>query len=168
MQPIDLATALENGAMPEPNSGCWLWIGATTPGGYGKLRNKGKTYIASRAAWLAHRGAIPAGMCVLHKCDTPPCVNPDHLFIGSLADNTQDMLRKGRHWIPADRDFARGVRLPQTKLSDVQVAEIRRSPETGAALAIRYGVSQSLISLIKSGKVRMKDNGGKVVELKRA
>lgn len=151
---VDLVDALQNGSMPEPNSGCWLWIGATTPGGYGKLRNKGRTIIASRASWMAHRGAIPEGLCVLHKCDTPACVNPDHLFLGTIAENVEDMVRKGRHRVPEYRHYAFGSRLPQTKLSDAAVLEIRASTSPLAVLASRYGVSQSLISLVRRGKTR--------------
>ena len=79
----------------EPMSGCWLWCYANTQG-YGKIHDNGRPVRAHRYAWEKYRGPIPDGMWVLHKCDTPPCVNPDHLFLGTPQDNTQDALNKGR------------------------------------------------------------------------
>jgi hypothetical protein len=83
---------------PEPNSGCLLWTGAVHPDGYGKISPGGREgpKIASRVAWEIARGPIPDGMLVCHRCDTPACVNIDHLFLGTDADNVQDMVRKGR------------------------------------------------------------------------
>jgi hypothetical protein len=80
---------------PEPYSGCWLWIGSTAKG-YGKLTIKHKDVLAHRCAWQLLNGEIPLGAHVLHSCDTPLCVNPDHLFIGSHTDNMRDMYAK-RH-----------------------------------------------------------------------
>jgi hypothetical protein len=93
---IPLLTRFEMQHIPEPNSGCWLWLGATSPSGYGNIYAFGSSLRAHRASWVIFRGAIPAGMHVLHKCDTPSCVNPDHLFLGSHADNMADKVRKGR------------------------------------------------------------------------
>jgi hypothetical protein len=82
----------------EKTDGCWLWTGATDRRGYGKIFDgAGKLLIASRVAHELCIGPIPDGLCVLHKCDNPPCVNPDHLFLGTFGDNTQDMLAKGRN-----------------------------------------------------------------------
>jgi hypothetical protein len=83
---------------PEPNSGCWLWVGNAIPHGYGIIRiNKPRTQrLAHRVSWQVHRGDIPTGLCVLHRCDNRLCDNPDHLFLGTQRDNLQDMLRKGR------------------------------------------------------------------------
>ena len=85
--------------IPEPNSGCWLWTGAALPNGYGLIgagrRNQGHLY-AHRASYELHCGAIPQGSYVLHRCDNPWCVNPDHLFVGTQADNMEDKRKKGR------------------------------------------------------------------------
>lgn len=83
--------------MPEPNSGCWLWVG-TTVTGYGQLTFGRKRWLAHRLAWEAFRGAVPGDLCVLHRCDVPACVNPDHLWTGTRLDNNRDMTAKGRHY----------------------------------------------------------------------
>ena len=79
---------------------CWIWTGNVNAKGYGYLsrgsRHEGHIQ-AHVASWVIRHGD-PGGLCVLHRCDNPPCVNPDHLFLGSLADNNQDMAQKGRHW----------------------------------------------------------------------
>lgn len=79
-------------------NGCILWKGAVTPSGYGQhipwINNE--TLSAHRLAYLIHYGEFDRKLCVLHKCDNPPCVNPEHLFLGTHKENTQDMLRKGR------------------------------------------------------------------------
>ena len=82
---------------PEPNTGCWLWTGGLLPTGYPKFYIRRKMLIGSRAALLLYRGVVPApGMYVCHHCDTPSCVNPDHLFVGTPSDNQRDMHAKGR------------------------------------------------------------------------
>lgn len=88
---------------PEPNTGCWLWLQAYATDGYGwafygPYRRGG--IRAHRAAWEIFNGPIPEGMVVCHKCDTPACANPQHLFLGTPQENTLDMVRKGRHVVP--------------------------------------------------------------------
>jgi len=89
---------------------CWTWNAATTPGGYGCFTNDlGEQIGAHQFAWLIHFGEIPEGKDVLHKCDNPPCVRPEHLFLGTQKDNMRDMVAKGRHWNQrwSDREIGR-------------------------------------------------------------
>lgn len=97
----------------EPNSGCWLWIGGNRDDHrakprYGVFRLSGASFNigAHRASYILHRGHIDVGLWVLHKCDTPACVNPDHLFLGTVTDNNRDTVKKGRH--------RNGIRPPRT------------------------------------------------------
>lgn len=80
----------------EKSSGCWKWLGALHSGGYGLFRYLGKTVRAHRFVWEAIYGPIPPRKHVLHKCDNPDCVNPEHLFIGTAEDNAKDAVSKGR------------------------------------------------------------------------
>lgn len=83
----------------DPITGCWNWTGAKTKGGYGHLRFLKKLTYAHRVSWIIHYGGIPNNLCVLHHCDNPGCINPDHLFIGTMADNMKDRDDKGRNGI---------------------------------------------------------------------
>ncbi len=133
---------------------CWLWTAATlTDGGYGTMtvRRGGRTVSkrAHRLSWELHFGEIPPGMEVCHRCDNPLCIRPDHLFLGTHTDNMRDMARKGRG--------NQGERHSAAKLSDAQVADIRRRRANGERqcdLAKEYRVADSHISHIIKGKVR--------------
>lgn len=122
---------------------CWLWTG-TTDGKYGVFNVNYKMEKAHRVSWVIHFGEIPKGLLVLHKCDNPPCVNPHHLFLGTLSDNTRDSIDKGR--------FGHCYRSIPTKLTKLQVKDIRQlhtsSSLTQSEIADRYNVSQSYISKI--------------------
>jgi hypothetical protein len=137
---------------PEPNTGCWLWHGRTDKkDGYGvmTIRNGKEVKVrrAHRLAWERAFGEIPEGMSVLHKCDTPPCVNPEHLFLGTQLDNMRDRKAKGRFI------GKRGETNPHAKLTWDDVAAIRGSTELHRVLSARYNVSGSVISNIQTGKV---------------
>lgn len=120
---------------PHPK-GCWAWQGSTTEGGYGQCTYLGKHEKAHRRAYILTNGPIPIGMSVLHRCDNPPCCNPDHLFKGTLVDNSQDSSNKRR--LAQQNGYGRG------KLTSVEVGEIRTKFEGGAtqaALAEEYNVT---------------------------
>ena len=135
--------------IPEPNSGCWLWEavvavdrdGGARPG----FRLNGKYRQGHRVSYELYRGPIPDGMHVCHTCDNGFCVNPDHLFLGSRQDNMDDMVKKGRQ--------ARGARHGSAKLSESQVLAIREDARVHRLIAQEYGVSQSVVSNIKTGKL---------------
>src|SRR6185369_2192030 len=83
--------------IPVPEAGCWLWLGTIKAKGYGGFTVvKGESQRAHRVSWIITHGKIPEGMCVLHKCDTRSCVNPDHLFLGTNDDNVKDRGKKDR------------------------------------------------------------------------
>jgi hypothetical protein len=90
--------------------GCWNWRGYLNNNGYGTISIDGVEEYAHRASWMFFFGKIPEGMCVLHHCDNPSCVRPDHLFLGTMSDNSKDMWRKGRHPICAGRPSSSGVK----------------------------------------------------------
>lgn len=124
---------------------CWLWTGSIQVNGYGMAATGGpKRQSAHRLSWELHYGPLPDGAFVCHHCDNRACVRPDHLFLGTAKDNVHDMIAKDRH--------SRGERRSRHKLNDDIVRFIRRSRVTNAALAVRYGVSPSVISRIRSRK----------------
>ena len=106
------------------DSGCWEWQGARTKvkgkPWHGVLKRNGQGYLAHRFSWILHNGPIPQGQFVLHRCDNPICVNPNHLFLGTQQDNVQDMMNKGRH---GDQ---KGILQSQAVLDDQDVYWIRQ------------------------------------------
>ena len=141
----NLAARLDRLCTPVPESGCWLWTGATTPTGYGKITaSTGVTTYAHRLSWVLRHGEIPSGAYVCHKCDTPSCINPDHLFIGMAQDNSKDAVLKGRN--------AFGSRVKSSKLSASQAMVIFMATGTCKKLAEEFGVSASTVSLIRRGE----------------
>ncbi len=124
---------------------CWIWVAFRTPFGYGAVQVSGKKVHAHRVAYELTHGAIPVGMCVMHKCDNPPCVRPEHLCLGTASENTKDMYNKGR-----DR-AARGEHSGAAKLTDQAVKDIRRRSSSGERkcdLAVEFGVSKATVTLV--------------------
>jgi HNH endonuclease len=147
-------------ARVQKSDGCWIWTGAKHPTGYGYMHGEntydadGRKHVrwikAHRHSWaLAHGRPVPDDLVVCHACDNPPCVRPDHLFIGTKRDNSQDAVQKGRSY---DR---RGLRNPNVKLSRKDVDRICKMYETGRwtqdQLAAKFGVAQAHISRIYRG-----------------
>lgn len=135
---------------------CWLWTASPYGGRYGRISRTGKSRptkgrdISSHvAAWILIKGPVPKGMCVLHHCDNPRCVNPDHLWIGTQLENMRDMVKKRR------ARGCRGESHANHKLTSSDVASIRSlklSGHTGVELAKRFGVTPAQISNIVLNK----------------
>jgi hypothetical protein len=129
--------------------GCWVWTGGHVPDGYGCIQVDGAARGTHRVAWEMAIGPIPDGLHVLHRCDNRPCCNPEHLFLGTNADNVADKVAKGRH--RSDR-LERGVERYNAVLDDGAVQAIRERYARGgvrqADLAREYGVTQQMISKV--------------------
>ncbi len=138
--------------MVAKGDGCWIWTGGRFPCGYGRLTRRGEpgaSSLAHRVSWELNYGHIPSGLNVLHRCDNPPCVRPDHLFLGTQADNAADMMRKGRHPI--------GVDVWGAKLTPAIVRRIRKRYSQGngtvTQISKELGCSHSLVSMIVHRKL---------------
>lgn len=148
---------------------CILWTGAKAGNGYGVTSENGKQVYAHRKAWQDANGPIPSGMVIAHKCDTPACHNPEHLFACTQAENLADMRAKGRgntgerHGSRTKPErVARGERVGTSKLTEDQISAIRaeyipgrpghRNPHSLSALAAKYGVAFQTISKIVNRK----------------
>ena len=127
-----------------PHGECMVWQGGCERGGYGSVQHNGETWKAHRLVFHLLNGQIPKGLDVMHTCDNPPCINPDHLMAGTRKDNVRDMMRKGRSGICV--------------LTAKQVAEIRarykaRDPIDGArALGREFGVTGAAVGRIVRGE----------------
>lgn len=132
---------LDFDAMYERGDGCWLWRGVVNRDGYGTFTVDYKPLLAHRYAWERANGQSAKGHVVMHSCDTPGCVNPAHLRLGTHSENAKDRHRKGRS--------ARGERGGNARLTEAQVKEIRARyvPKvvTQKMLAAEYGVSRDLV-----------------------
>jgi len=131
---------------------CWIWMGRKVGMGYGKLDILQKEYLAHRVSWVLHFGEIEDGLCVLHKCDNPSCVNPHHLFLGTYSDNNWDMSNKGRH--AKGKGGPKGSECKWSKLTEDQVKEIRQKHKpweySYSKLSKEYGVHIQVIAAIIS------------------
>jgi len=130
-------------------NGCWEWTGAHIPAGYGFIGSCYKMYYTHRLAYELWNGPIGEKMYVCHKCDNPPCCNPEHLFLGTSQDNTLDMLRKGRCQAPKGEAHWNAT---MTIEKIIQVKEMLREKIKGVVIADAMGISQQMVSNIKRGK----------------
>lgn len=130
------------------NTPCVVHPGWRDKDGYVRAKVAGgRRVFVHRFAWESAHGSIPPGMVVCHHCDNPPCVNPDHLFLGTNAENLEDMTRKGRR--------TRGDTHGMSRLSEADIPVIRSLRAAGVALSVvaaRYGVSITTISRVATGK----------------
>ncbi|MDO9016597.1 MAG: HNH endonuclease [Deltaproteobacteria bacterium] len=129
-----------------PEGECLVWQGSRFWNNYGRFRVGGRSRIASRVAWEFARGLIPEGAHVLHRCDNPPCVNPEHLFLGSHADNMADMVAKGRQ---AQGELASGAVLTADDMA--QARALRAGGSTYGEIAAQLGVSHACIYAALNG-----------------
>ena len=121
-----------------PNkSGCLEWRGSISRCGYGRARYFGRVMFAHRVAYMLECGEIPAGFCVLHRCDNPRCINPKHLFLGTHEENMNDMWMKGRGNSKINRDDANAI---------------YKSDASNKHLSLKYGLSERTIRHIRTGR----------------
>lgn len=133
---------------------CWPWTGSAS-NRYGQIRVDGRTRKATHVAiYLATGEWPPVGMCACHRCDNPPCVNPAHLWVGTISENVRDCFAKGRKKVvmPKGRLFTTGESHPRSKLTEDQVRAIRSSGQTPSELSRLYGVSEETVRLIRNRK----------------
>lgn len=162
-------------AVPDGDNECWEWMKGRDLNGYGRMKVGSRTVKTHRVSWALHFGIIPPGMFVLHRCDNPPCCNPQHLFLGSTADNARDASSKGRlaagdrHWMRQQPERVAGSNSVgarsahdrsgsangRAKLTAEQVAIIRTRYAAGGVtqreLAAEFGVTRPMIGYIVRG-----------------
>lgn len=146
---------IEEKSSHQKGTGCLIWNGAVSGGykskpntQYGYIKIDGKTQRVHRVMYEIHSGPIPEGMVLCHKCDNPLCINPDHLFLGTQAENVQDMIEKKRQYHP------RGE-MNNSKLKECEVIRILEAAKQGVSLHIlsqKYSVHVVTIRNIVSGK----------------
>lgn len=138
---------VENMIATITESGCWIWMGRVKENGYGILSFKNKVHHAHRFSYEAYIGAVPDGLCVLHKCDVRCCVNPDHLFVGTHQDNMDDMVSKKRHNHKVTEDMVGSLMVGR-----------ERYGKTYQELADEHGVSNSTVcKVINAKKIKAKE-----------
>lgn len=140
----------------EKTDSCWIWTGSSrTKKGYGMLQkiggSKGKGMTAHRLSYQIHKGEIPESMVVMHSCDNPSCVNPDHLSVGTQSQNILEAIAKGRKFVPKLPHF-KGVDHFAAKFTEQDIRDIRSQGMNDTGLAKKYGVAASTIRRIRIGQ----------------
>jgi hypothetical protein len=145
-------------------SGCWIWQGSIDKDGYGNFSIGKRSCKAHRVSWALANGKEPGGLLVCHACDTPACIHPQHLFLGTTQDNIADKMAKGRQRAGAGSRHGsktypesrkRGLELPQTKLTPAQVRWVRVAADTGrsnGSIAKALGVHHLTVGKILKGE----------------
>lgn len=142
------ATYLEQMVAYEPNTGCWIWLGTVDQHGYGQLKINGKHVRAHRHSYRVFKEPISACRVVRHSCDQPGCINPDHLSLGTQAQNIADCIRKGR--------FPKGVMSSRSRISEGTVREVRHRAslsESHTSIGRALGMSREHVRDIVAGKI---------------
>ena len=154
-RPIDatpeLAERLRAMAPPRGDGECWIWQGRINDTGYGSMSVSGRIITAHRAAWVLANGNSDPRLKVCHRCDSPPCCNPAHLFLGTDKDNGRAAVAKGRNKFP-DHSGARNPTAKLTAATAREVVALRREGVSQRVLGERFGVSQSTISELLRGR----------------
>jgi hypothetical protein len=135
-------------SVPEPNSGCWLWLGSVNANGYGKIGGK----LAHRMAWAAHNGPVPDGLNVLHSCDVRCCINPAHLFLGTQPENVADCIAKDRH--------AYGQRSGRARITPDIAHAIYSADGAYSAVAAEFRTTAKTVEAIKRGETWARTTSG--------
>lgn len=152
MRLVEFDERLARNSIPEPNSGCLLWTAAVARNGYGVASywrgGRQKTEYAHRIAYKLANGSIPTGLYICHKCDVRSCINPEHLFAGTAADNTGDMTRKGRHAGLRRKGSAH----PRSKINEEAVRRILSAEGTHKEIGKEFGISADNVCLIRGNK----------------
>lgn len=145
------------------DGGCWLWQATKNGDGYGRFRYQGTLHGAHRVSYMLYKGDIPEGMCVLHDCDTPSCINPDHLVLGTQVDNIHDMENKGRAVHPLDtkkkkkvslEDYQEICRLREQGRSHTEIATVIGISSSYVGLLLKHGYEQKNAHLLSRGNER--------------
>lgn len=150
---VTLESFLKN-VMPEPNTGCWLWIGSIKEksGGHGRVFYKNlNLFTAHRASYYFYNGDIPEGMSVLHKCDVPSCVNPEHLYLGTQQQNVKDRDDRNRgRWHSGEQNGR--ATITKDAVIEIRNNYVPRKYGYREAMANKFGVKRCVIDDILSGR----------------